>query len=246
MLDVFLWNGETDMGRLRVDTLKGHVDAMVAVSCNLTHQSDPADLTPPPDGCEWIVVEATPIPEGRGGHGTPHYQWIERQHRDGMTQAAAEWPADTVVLISDVDEIPDPTTLPAIRDAASTGPCSVVMRMHGFALDYLHPLPWVGTTASRVDQLAPQSHRSWRHKLPHAGHGWHLSWFGDLDEKARKLRSFSHAELTGLNLEDCYRTGTPTNGERMTHLTPEHVAGLDWPSPLFDGFDIPPSWWSPR
>lgn len=245
MLDVFLWNGETDMGRLRVATLKGHVDAMVAVSCTLTHQSEPAELVPPPDGCEWITIEAAPIPEGRGGVGSSYYQWIERQHRDGMIQAAAEWGGDHIVLISDVDEIPDPVTFPAIEAAAAEGPCAVPMRMHGFALDYLHPAPWVGTTASKVDGLAPQAHRSWRHKIPRVGHGWHLSWFGDLDEKRRKLRSFSHAELHDLDVDECWRTGVHANGERMTHLGREVIERMDWPAPLFDGFDIPPSWWAP-
>lgn len=246
MLDVFLWNGEEDMGRLRVETLKGHVDAMVAVSCDLTHQSERAEPTPPPDGCEWVTVEAVAIPEGRGGHGTPYYQWIERQHRDGAILAAAEYGASTIVMISDVDEIPDPRTFADIEATAERGPCAVPMRMHGFALDYLYPLDWVGTTASRVDSLAPQAHRSWRHNAPRAGHGWHLSWFGDLEEKRRKLRSFSHAELHALDVEDCYQTGTHANGERMTHLSREVIDRMDWPAPLFDGFDIPPSWWAPE
>lgn len=246
LLDVFLWNGELDMGQLRVDTLKGCVDAMVAVSCNLTHQSDPARLVPPPDGCEWVTIDAEPIPDGRGGVGSPYWQWIERQHRDGMAAAAAGYDADTVVLISDVDEIPDPGCLDQLAHSAASGPCSVPMRMHGFALDYLYPLTWIGTTASTVAQLAPQAHRSWRHKFRHVGRGWHLSWLGDLEEKRRKLRSFSHAELHELDVEACYGTGTHANGERMAHLTREQVAQLDWPAPLFDGFEIPASWWAPE
>lgn len=246
MLDVFLWNGETDMGQLRVDTLKGHVDAMVAVSCNLTHQSEPADLVPPPDGCEWLVIQADPIPEGRGGAGSQHYQWVERQHRDGAAQAAAHLGPGQVVMISDVDEIPDPASFDEIEAAALQGPCSVPMRMHGFAIDYLYPRNWQGTTASTRADIAPQAHRSWRHRLPRAGHGWHLSWFGDLDEKARKLRSFSHAELADLDIENCWRTGTHANGERMTHLSREVIDRMDWPTPLFHGFEIPPSWWAPE
>lgn len=245
ILDVFLYNGETDMATLRVATLREHVDAMVAVSCNLTHQSDPADLQAPPDGCEWLVIDAVPIPEGRGGNGTPYYQWIERQHRDGAAQAAAEWGADTIVLVSDVDEIPDPNTLEDIVCAAGKEPVSVSMRMHGFALDYLYPLGWQGTTASRADALAPQAHRSWRHRCPRIGDGWHLSWFGDLQEKERKLRSFSHAELHDLDVGDCWRNGVHANGERMTRLSREVIDRMPWPEPLFNGFDIPPDWWAP-
>lgn len=243
LVDVFLWNGELDMARLRVDALRDRVDRMVAVSCTLTHQSEKAEQVPPPDGCEWLIAPATPIPEGRGGVGNPYYQWIERQHRDGI--AALERSADDVVMVSDVDEIPDPDTLPDIQDAAEVCPVSVPMRMHGFALNFLYPLPWRGTTASTGALLAPQAHRNWRHKLPPAGAGWHLSWFGDLDEKRRKLRSFSHAELSGLDVEDCYRTGTHANGERMTVLTNEAVMSLRWPEPLLN-HPIPESWWAPE
>jgi hypothetical protein len=246
LLDVFLWNGELDMAELRVRTLRDHVDGMVAVSCNLTHQSEPAPRIPPPDGCEWLIVDAKPIPEGRGGVGSDWYQWIERQHRDGCIEAAAEYGPETVVMVSDVDEIPDPSTLDEIHHAAFAGPVAVPMRMHGFALNYLYPSQWVGTTASTAALLAPQAHRSWRYRCPQAGKGWHLSWFGDLEEKRRKLRSFSHAELHALDVEDCYQRGIHANGERMTAVPRAEVERLDWPPPLFQGFDIPPSWWAPE
>lgn len=242
LVDVFLFNGETDMAALRVATLREHVGRMVAVSCNLTHQSDPADPVPPPDGCEWVTVHADPIPEGRGGEGTPYYQWIERQHRDGAVTACLDLEADDVVMVSDVDEIPDPLTLHQMT--GPQGPRAVPMRMHGFAVDYLYPLTWIGTTVSTAAEMAPQAHRSWRHRLPKVGGGWHLSWFGDLDEKRRKLRSFSHAELADLDVDRCTLTGTHANGERMRRLTRDEVLGLDWPAPLFD--DIPASWWAPE
>lgn len=244
LLDVFLYNGEVDMARLRVDTLRDHVDGMVAVSSNLTHQGEPNPLTPPPDGCEWLIVEPEPVDGGGEGR---FFLGIEAQHRNACVQAADGLPSGAVVMISDVDEIPDPSTFPQLAEAVQTGPLAYRMRMHGFALNYLYPLAWNGTTVSRVDDLAPQSHRNWRHQLNHVPAGWHLSWFGDLEAKRRKLRSFSHNELAGsLDVEECYRTGTHANGERMTVLSAEMVRGMDWPAPLFSGFDIPASWWAPE
>lgn len=243
ILDVFLYAGERDMAELRVQTMRDHVDTMVAVSCNLTHQSKLAHNYPPPSGCEWVIVEADPIPDGRGGHGTHWYQWIERQHRDGMRQAVVGASARDLVLISDVDEIPDPTRLGELEKVAQETPVAIPMRMHGFALDYLYPRPWRGTTASLVCDLAPQAHRDWRHRLPEAGGGWHLSWMGDLDEKRRKLESFSHAELADLDLEDCYRNARHANGEQLIRIDPDDYF---WPAPMFDTFTPPPSWWAPK
>lgn len=244
IIDAFLWNGETEMGTLRVAALGGHVDRMVAVSCTLTHQGDPAPKVAPPAGVDWVTVDAAPIPDGsRGGNGTPYYQWIERQHRNGIAQLIHQCAATDVVLVSDVDEIPMPDTLPDIAAAAAHGPCAVPMRMHGFAVDYLYPAPWVGTTASNAAALAPQAHRHWRHQLPKAGHGIHLSWMGSIDEKERKLRSFSHAELHALDVEDCWKSGTHANGETLRRLTRAETLALEWP---VADFDPPPSWWAPQ
>lgn len=242
IVDAFLWNGETDMGELRVAALGAHVDRMVAVSCTLTHQSDPAPKVEPPAGVEWFTAEAIPIPEGRGGDGTPYYQWIERQHRNAVAHLARTLNARDIVLVSDVDEIPFPTTLPEIIRTAEREPCAVPMRMHGFAVDYLYPTGWVGTTASTAAAVAPQAHRDWRYKLPSAGAGVHLSWMGDLAEKERKLRSFSHAELADLDVDACYRTGTHANGEQLVRLTRTDTLDLEWP---VDPFDPPPAWWAP-
>lgn len=256
LVDVFLYNGETDMLALRVATLGEHVDRMVAVTCTLTHQSEPAPAVDVGLGVQgqWLV-NAVPIPEGRGGQGTPYYQWIERQHRNGCRDAVADLPGDAVVMVSDVDEIPDPAVLGEIAERAGSGPVSVPMRMHGFALNYLYPQTWIGTTASTVAAMAPQAHRDWRYRLSvgwpgdsRSWKGWHLSWFGDLDEKRRKLASFSHAELASLDVEDCYATGTHANGERMIRTPRADVLTVgSWPAPLVDGsFEIPPSWWAPE
>lgn len=243
IVDAFLWNGETEMGELRVQALGAHVDRMIAVSCTLTHQSDLAPKIPPPGGVEWLTADAIPIPDGRGGQGTPYYQWIERQHRNAIVQLAHSCGARDVVLVSDVDEIPFPATLPAITTAALHEPCAVPMRMHGFAVDYLYPAGWVGTTASTVAALAPQAHRDWRYKLPKAGDGVHLSWMGTLAEKQRKLESFSHAELHDLDVEQCFTTATHANGEQLTRLTRGEVLALDWP---VADFTPPATWWSPE
>ena len=244
LVDVFLYNGESDMAALRLAALGPHVDLQVAVVCDLTHQSDPNPLPEPLD-CAQVCIPAVPIPEGRGGQGSRYYQWIERQHRNGARAVVDlfDLGASDVVMVSDVDEIPDPVTLDQLDQP---GPVAVPMRMHGFALNYLYPTGWVGTTASRACDMAPQAHRDWRYHLPHKGAGWHLSWFGDIAEKERKLRSFSHAELQGLDVEACWREARHANGEPLTHLTRDETAGLDWPPPLFDDFTIPPSWWAPE
>lgn len=234
VVDAFLYNGEATMADLRVQTLGDHVDKQVAVVCDLTHQGEPNPIPATPDGCDLHVIHAEPIPEGRGGIDTPYYQWVERQHRRFTIGGGA------VVMVSDVDEIPDPATLDDIICGAVLGPVAVPMRMHGFALDWLYPSDWVGTTASTAMAMDPQGHRDARYRLPTAGRGWHLSWMGDSAERRRKLDSFSHAELRDeLDVEAAHREGIHANGEHMVRVD---VADLDWPAPMFDSFAPPETW----
>ncbi len=253
LLDVFLYAGEAEMAQLRQETLGRHVEAMIAVSCDRTYQGEKVEYAPPPAGIEWKVVSVVP-PEARSEWGSHSWGFVENQHREAVMGIVDEWAKsnpsnDLVVMVSDVDEIPDPITLSEVENRADEYTEVVVpMRMHGFALDYLHPnQPWFGTVASPLLHVDPQSQRNRRGQMQRAGSGWHFSWMGDMETKQRKLASFSHGELQGkLDLEDCYRNARHSNGEQMRRLQPSDMEALKWPPPLFAGFPIPDSWWSPQ
>lgn len=240
IIDAFLYAGEVEMAELRRRTLGPYVDAQVAVSASLTYQGAQAPLYDAPRGVPGVRVVVDPSPEPFG---------IEAQHRSGLPQVVAACllpPLDAVLLVSDVDEIPDPTTLDEIAAAAKAGPVQVPMRMHAFALDYLYPLRWWGTTASLFDEADPHRQRSVQRAIwPEAGHGWHLSWMGTPAQRARKLATFSHPELADVDLDECWRTATHVTGHPLRRLAADEMAALDWPAPLFDGFDTPEDWRAP-
>jgi hypothetical protein len=267
VVDAFLYAGERDMCELRLRTLAEAVDMFVPVICARTHQGEPVDLAgllDLPDVARTVdvrpyVTNPEPIPDGtRGGVGSRWYQFIERQHRDAIVRGcdAAGVPGDAVVMVSDVDEIPSPDTVVefARRIGASDRVAWYVaaQRFHSTALDLLHPQqPWLGTTASRATDLAPQQMRDCRGQLYDTDGatvrdgGWHFSWFGTDDERARKLDTFSHAELRDVFDPAVARTHfVHANGEKLTHLTVAQVAALGWPAPIVDGtFAVPDHWW---
>jgi hypothetical protein len=265
ILDVFLWAGERDMLELRLRTLNDEVDAFVAVTCTRTHQGQLVhDLPPLPAGWNLTRYVCEPDmsgwPEGeRGGVGTRQYQKIERQHRDSMRQAAESVDHDhdynVVVMCSDVDEIPTPEAVRALDELlprAGVGPLpGLVMeqRFHSTALDYLHPVqPWLGTCVQRMGDLEPQAMRDSRGMLadkgatiPHAG--FHFSWLGTDEDRARKLDTFSHAEIAarGEDPAEWRRRSVHANGEQLMRC--DFPGDFDWPAPLVDGsFTIPESW----
>lgn len=262
LYDVFLYSGkhEHDMVRLRHLALKDHVDAMIAVSCNLTYQGENSPCEPPPtdllgDGLIWAVVNATPFPdEEKSKWGGKNWGHIEYQHRDLVVDKLPEVLAnhtkklhdDDIVMLSDFDEIPDPNFFSEIVDCVKLFECvAVPMRMHGFALDYLYPGQLLYTIVSRYKDMKPQAQRNARYGLMRAGWGWHLSWLGDMEAKERKKKWFSHGELDDLDVEDCYKTGTHANGEELIKLKVQEMGKLSWPEPMFEAFKVPETWLSP-
>lgn len=244
IVDVFLYAGEAEMAVLRQMHLRRAVDMHVAVSCTLTYQGDPADRQgmEAPGGAHWVWTTADPNPDGsRGFH-------VEHQHRLAIPDLLARMGVgdDDVVMVSDVDEIPDADRVPEVAALARSGALvSVPMRMHGFALDYLYPGPWWGTTASLLRYSDPAHQRSVQAPLgTEAGAGWHLSWIGTPEARARKLATFSHIELAGLDTEACYRDAVHATGTPLRRLSADDVAAMRWP--WSDHHLQPPAhWWAP-
>lgn len=275
------------MLELRFRTLMPVVEKpFIVVACTRTHQGQPVDRAPveeaflaageasgAPAILRWVepsmnlerggrVHERSP--DERGPAGTPWFQHMEKQHRDGVAPIVREYAdVDDVIMVSDVDEIPDPVL---VRDLL-TVPwrhkwLTVAMRFHSTALDLLHPQqPWWGTCVALCRDLAPQAQRDarttvWLDKptcaalpdtpvgVPGEG-GVHLSWFGTDLERQRKLETFSHAELAGWDPMAARLRNEHANGEKLHQLTLAESYGLWYPKPLLDGtFHIPEGWFS--
>ncbi len=291
LVDACLFAGEGDMLELRMRTLAPVVDHFCVVACTMTHQGEVADreqitsafiatmIRVTGDGLRvhanlaWVepsrilerrrAILERPADE-RGPAGSPFFQHIERQHRAGVAAKVAEvvnGDPDTVVMVSDVDEIPDPAVVVHLRAWPVGGPQGpqahdrlvFAQRFHSGALDLLHPIqPWWGTCVSRLQGMNAQQHRNDRTTIgtPHQNvivtdrAGWHFSWFGTDEERDRKLRTFSHAELVGkIDVRAQRRQHVHANGEQLISLTVEDSELLDWPHPLIDGSFTPPPYW---
>jgi len=263
VVDAFLYNGEVDMLELRVKTLSNYVDYFQPVVCSMTHQGVPSDLEralamPAAVALDptftWqmrtphIVRPARGYPVGeRSIAGSRWYQMIERQHRAGIWYAcnALDLSATDLVMVSDVDEIPNPDVIPRLM---AGGEVKVFLqRMHSDKLNLMHPhQPWPGTTISNWRDCNPHDARQTRAVMCEEGRtipngGWHLSWFGTDEEREAKLHDISHGELVGAYDPKLGREhGIHSNGEVLLHIDP---ADYDWPKPMTDdSFDIPKEW----
>lgn len=286
IVDACLFAGEREMLELRMLTLGSLVDTYVVVACTTTHQGEPADVglisgafheakamvrLPVPVELYWVepsmILERAGhlyerAPGERGPAGTRWFQHIERQHRDGIVDAVTSVVGDdpnTVVVMSDVDEIPTPESVARYHAWPMHEPETVTawlvhaQRFHSAALDLLHPIqPWWGTCAALLGACEPQAHRDARTRIGEADQrvhivergGWHFSWFGTDAERQRKLDTFSHAELRGrFDPRASRETHRHSNNELLRKLNLVETMALDWPAPLVEGRMPLPKYW---
>lgn len=270
IVDTFLYAGEADMLELRLRTMDEAVAFFCPVSVGKTHQGEatPTNTHPlnlaDPRWAPWLPklrpffapFDAAPKVTSRGGVGSADYQRIERWHRDLCRDAADRVPGigvNDLVIVADVDEIIDPAVLAYPDDlyerlGANSPFLTLGLRFHSGALNLLHPhQPWIGPTISTLGRCNPQVAFDRRPEAVDEGRviwqaGWHLSWFGDDAERARKLETFSHAELLG-TFDPAADRMRHSNGEVLEVLTEAEAAALAWPAPLLDGSFTPPESW---
>jgi len=148
--------------------------------------------------------------------------WINEKHqreyiKHGLNKLVIA-PED-YIIISDLDEIPDPSILTRIKDQEICINSIVKLEMvfYYYNLISQKTTPWSKAKILRYDVLQSQFHgnpdntRLFEQCNMIKRAGWHLSYFGNEDWIQTKIISFAHQEL---------------NNEKFTNLTgiKEHIA----------------------
>jgi hypothetical protein len=246
--DCFPFNHELDMLECRLRELSAHVDYFVLVEAPVSHQGNPKPLHYAENAdrfAKWadqiIHVVCDELPSDPDPWTREHAQreWI----RAGLLRADVQ--PDDLIFQSDVDEIP---RTDVVDLAQPSGVVVCDMDLHCFAVDWLHPERWHGTTIAYYRDIdtftgmrdtrliAPMTQ-----VIPNAG--WHFTWLGDDESREEKLDTFAHPETKGyLNdkLVNYLRVGVHVDGKK---LRPVDVG--DWPQWVMDR-ECPETWWRPR
>lgn len=227
IFDCFIFNDEFNMLESRLRLLNDVVHKFVLVESKQTHSGHPKDAHFEKNKTNYeeysdkiihVVIEKFPDtmlyqPSESDVDPSLHIHWFrENFQRNEILKGlySADLKENDFVLISDVDEIPDPRTLRKFVDQIPEG-------SYGFQLQkwciwdferYLGGL-WPGTAAVRWKDLkntTPQEIRKNRYSVDkfhtNERYGWHCSWFGGIDSVMNKLSSFAHQELRNLTRED--------------------------------------------
>lgn len=249
--DCFLFNHEIEVLECRLETLAPYVDRFVIVEATTTLQGhtkpsyylDNAQRFSPWKDKIVHVLEARLLD-------TAVLLEREKRQREATFSGVAEAAPSDMILFGDVDEIPHPESLIALRKTPVTGFAMFPQRFCCFAVDWQYgDCPWYGTVVGPRSKIVSFSDMRLDRKgypIVPGPQGWHLSWIGGREAGIRKLFSFPHPQLiekfaAGVASERHYREGVYIDGTKMMPIDVDAT----WPSYIFER-RCPANWFRPR
>ena len=196
--------------KTRFKMLDHAVDTFLVVESRVTHAGNPKDLTfdiseyPEfKDKITYVVIDDFPeMPPGFGKdlpwitEDSAHAWWRERYQRNICQKYVQGY---DLVIISDVDEIPDPSVLQESYGEifAAGGPVHLDMAFLVHTPNWQKREEWVRAYVCPVTafkDLDPTLVRCTQPVNVIARAGWHCSSFFDVDRQIRKIQNFAHRE----------------------------------------------------
>lgn len=227
IVDAFTFYNEIDMLKLRLEYLDPFVDYFVIVESTLTHRGDPKELYFQNNTSEfekWADKIIHVIVEDNPGGADP---WLRENHqRNCIIRGLDRFNDDDIVMISDVDEIPN---VKAIQNNTQT--YSLDMITFNYSLNFIQTFErWFGTVVTHkrdIVEHGAQYFRDRRSRFPVLEFaGWHFTSFGDTSFVTNKLKNFAHCHEEGFDTEmtDKYISeGLSHNGKFKLTPTPQYI-----------------------
>jgi beta-1,4-mannosyl-glycoprotein beta-1,4-N-acetylglucosaminyltransferase len=206
IVDAFPFHNELDLLKKRLMYLSPVVDKFILVESTYTHRGEPKELYFDKNKDmfdEWkdqlvhVILDVVP-PDSD--------PWtMEHMQRNHILEGLEGVPDDAIVMISDLDEVPNTEMVKRLPDL-DVDIISVHMITFNYSIDYYQTFEkWFGTvisTKKHVIEKKPQYFRDSRWNFPYIEYGgWHFSSFGDEAFLANKLRSCA----------ECYDEGVDEN-----------------------------------
>lgn len=231
--DCFVFNNELDLLDLRLSLLNDRITKFVLVESKKSHSGEEKSLffqenkemfSKYLDKIIHVVIEEFPSemiysPSESDVDPSLHIHWFRENYQrneilKGLYQETIYY--NDIILISDLDEIPDPEKLSIFVNSVPEGDYRIqLQKWFCWDTDRKYNGNWPGTAAIRwIDLLntTPQDIRKNRYdsnKFLSGEHfGWHCSWFGGIDKVMEKLKTFAHQELRNIEREDVLKKMT--------------------------------------
>jgi beta-1,4-mannosyl-glycoprotein beta-1,4-N-acetylglucosaminyltransferase len=214
VIDCFTFFNELDLLEFRLRLLDESVDLFVIAESDLTHSGNPKPyhfrenekrfekwknrirylpVHQTTDGLDFETDGTSYNPAGAS--------WkLENEQRNALAEISELVGDNDLVLLGDLDEIPDPDIFKRI--SAIEQPVVLSMLFHYYYMNCQNTGKerwWNGTIAVKGEQfrrMKPQHLRDQRNDLPAVKKGgWHFSYLGGTERIKLKIRSFAHTEF---------------------------------------------------
>lgn len=194
VFDCIMYFQELEILEIRMETLRDVVDYFVIVEANRTHQNNPKDFTLlGSDLLDKWAHKIIYIPLGMPTYNGNPWEFEAFQRNGAMRILYRSAQPDDLVLVGDLDEIPNP-------DVVSAGvPGVCLQKLSYFWMNYCCHFDWQGTVIIPWSEIATYKdlnmvrfNRTRFTGIPNGG--WHCSYLGGVDAIINKIKNFAHGE----------------------------------------------------
>jgi beta-1,4-mannosyl-glycoprotein beta-1,4-N-acetylglucosaminyltransferase len=200
-----MYNGEIDMLNFRLHELNDFVDYFIITECVYTFKGDKKELQFPKIESSLSAFKNKIIYLPNSTLYSSTDAWAneigQRKHLQVGLQNLND---NDLVLLSDVDEIPDTNVLKQIRGANLRGQYKFLQHFYYYNIKCRCKGLWSGTVitdaitfktiGSDMQQLRDSRFVIADITLNGGVTGWHFSYFGNIQAIIKKIKSFSHQE----------------------------------------------------
>jgi beta-1,4-mannosyl-glycoprotein beta-1,4-N-acetylglucosaminyltransferase len=191
----------------RLNVLDDIVDHIIVVEANQTHSGKPKPLFFPEIKNDKVIKIVVDLPHPDLGQGiTSEQVWENARYQRNCIEQGLEQlklKNQDILIVSDLDEIPDPDTLKNIKinDIAQLEQDLYYYSLE-YKLDHLWYLAKVMTFEYYISNNFTFSElRSKQFQSIPRG-GWHLSYFGNAEFISNKIKNFAHQEYNNSEYTD--------------------------------------------
>ena len=205
---------------LRLNTLHEYVDKFIIAEGTRDHAGnekklnfDYKNFSKFKDKIEYLIIDDIPIDvKSKKKNWTPNH-WRDQHQRNSLAKGFQNSDDDDLIMISDIDEIPDPTKLSEFK-IKNKYACFMQKNFQSkLNLQNVSDKYWMGTKICQKKYLkSPQWLRDiktkkrpfWKFYKPKEPQlildgGWHFSFLKKPKDIAKKIKAYSHQEF---NKED--------------------------------------------
>jgi beta-1,4-mannosyl-glycoprotein beta-1,4-N-acetylglucosaminyltransferase len=240
--DCFLFFNELDLLEIRLNVLSEAVDKFVLVEADRTFANKEKPFYFEENKEKYkqflgkiIHIKISEYPETKDAWDMEYYQ------RNQIARCFTQCSSDDVILISDLDEIPNPEIINNYKETGS-GICKLKQLHFDYYLNYQRcgeNKYWYPAKIARYKEIitnnyTPQEIRMERKIKTIKNAGWHFSFLDGVEKIKYKIQSFAHQEWNNENyindkIEYKIRMGLDLFDRKNRRLIPVKITNKKYP-----------------